>query len=133
MKDLAIKAVVTSADGFYYREEHEWRNMDQNSAPAKLIAEKMKEAADYAQKASSSGGDDGLTATLSTTIDGGAQADVVVNGLSYEEVSKFQRKWQKWGDELVGHGEKLAKDKDRKRGWGGGGGGGSRDRERGSN
>lgn len=115
MKDVAIKCVVTSVDGFYYREEHEWRNL--TPLGASWLEIKMHEMAPLFEKFQNNKHDDGLTATLSATLDGALQTDITLTGISYQEMTKFQKVWHKWEGELLGFSERMAPDRDKKRGW----------------
>jgi DNA recombination-dependent growth factor C len=117
MKDLALKSVITGKDGFYYREEHEWRGMNPDSPTCKLLAARLAQADEMAKKIASGKADDGLSAVLSASIDGVASADITVTGLSYGEVNAFQKQWQAWGNEIVASGGRHAANADEKRGW----------------
>ncbi len=113
MKTLAIKAVVTSADGFYYREEHEWRNMDQ-AASDKMTAH-QKRLADYITKASQNKQHGPLVADLTGTADGVALPAIHVDDLSYGELNGFQREFAKLGNEWLDAGKAHADKKDKKK------------------
>ena len=103
--DLAIKAVVTSPSGFFYRQEHEWRNG--SPAMATWIGAKLKEAEAKARAGSGKGGD--RTATLSMTLDGVAAPDVVLTGITDHEQKKFQRMWNRLSDQVIDEHERQKK------------------------
>jgi hypothetical protein len=121
MKNLIMKVVVnsaptpTNANGFYYREEHEWRDMNkiQSDWMTKKIDELLKQAASYSSNKRS----DGLTATFSGTQDGVVIPDKVFTGFSYSEVADFEGHFLKISNELNTIAKGLAKAKDQKRGW----------------
>ncbi len=113
MKTLATRAVVNdpaNPDGFYYREEHEWRNLDAE-ASAKFEAFMKESVALINRETKNSQGP--LVATLSSVIDGAAQPDIVVKNVSLDDVTKFERHAHKFGDALIGMGEERAKKKGR--------------------
>jgi hypothetical protein len=113
MKDLAIKAVVTGPNGFYYREEHEWRGLNQEASD-KMTAH-QKKIADYIAKASSNAETDGLVADLTGMMDGAQMAPVHVEGISYGELNKFQRMWAQLEQEWLDAGSKHGQKKDQER------------------
>ncbi len=111
MADLAIKAVVTNPDGsLFYREEHEWTNLDPQMMT--WFADKMVKLETQA-KESAGKKEDGanLSAILSSTVDGRAQQSVILAGVSYHALTKFQRAAHNVADELLKLGEEKAKHK----------------------
>ena len=72
------------ADGFYYREEHEWREVAPD-AQAKFSLSAQQISA-YITKASSNKDDGDLTAVLEASIDGVAQPVLSVTGVSRREL-----------------------------------------------
>lgn len=113
MKDIAIKAVVTGPDGFYYREEHEWRGL--SAGASAMFEDGQAKLARYISKASSNKEDDGLVALLDSTYDGKAQPQTRIEGISFGELAKFQRFWHDLEGDIINAGEKAAKRKDEDR------------------
>ena len=118
MKDLAIKSVVTSKDGFYYREEHEWKSLASDKTSDAWWKAKFDDIVKVLNKFATTGGDDGLQAELGITIDGAALAGMTIKVISYSELHAYQRYWHRLQDELLSIGESRAHDADKKRGWG---------------
>lgn len=105
MKDLITKAVVTGPDGFYYREEHEWHGLPPDIAD--WFSKKQQEVMDHiAKEKPHTKGD--LTATLDATFDGVAQPTVTVSGFDRKALTKFQRKIEGFGSDLLSKGEQHA-------------------------
>lgn len=113
MKNLAIKVVVTGPNEFYYREEHEWHNLD--PLASKFFLSKQAKIAQYVTKASANKEDDGLIAVFDATKDGVPDPQVTVRGISYEELLKFQKMWHDLEGETLGEGEKNLKNRQEKR------------------
>lgn len=108
MKTLALKAVVTGPDGFYYRHENEWHNISGDAE--KFFSGYLQESVRIVNQR---GGkfDGNMTATLSCVIDGAPQPDLVATGVSHDEVVQFERHAQKFGDRLLQMGEQHARQK----------------------
>lgn len=107
MKDLSTKVVVTSPDGFYYREEHEWRAMSNTGDYfEKLLADTFA----LAQKLAAKGGGN-LTAVFDAVADGKPFPTTTVGGFTHEAMTQFERHIHRKHGELLDIGEKLAKSK----------------------
>lgn len=117
MKAAKFSYMVSSADGFDYEEMHRWGNLNEATPHPAKLEDLLKKGVAMVKGFTTGGGDDGLTITLSVTIDGKTDGDLAVKGVSYEELSEFQRWLQDTGDEVVGWGEGMAKEKDKKHGW----------------
>ena len=111
MKDLAIKAVATSPGGFYYREEHEWRGLDDKGA-AWLTAtmQKMDERIDKMARNPSDGH---ITAVFTAEVDGGPPSVLTATGITRREMSDYQQWFHKLGGELIQMGAERAAEKDK--------------------
>jgi len=110
MKNLSLKAVVTDATGFYYRSENEWRGL--NPQASEWFEHKLGGVLAYINAAPKTGG---ITATLTGVSDGVQMAPLVVTGISVDELHRFQRMWQRMGDELIAIAEQKAHDKKHKK------------------
>ena len=109
MSNIAIKAVATSEGGFYYREEHEWREV--GPTMAKWLDTKLQDLTEYinAVAARKEGGE--ISATFDMTMEG-VDSTFAVTGITRVEMSKFQRRFHNVGDELIKIGEERASKKD---------------------
>ena len=115
MKDVLVGYLVTNTTGFYYRQEHEYKNLDEddvNNPKLKTIINDLKSNISTFSK-----GEGELTVNFYLTIDGAAPSDLVVSNVSYKELSKLQRKIANTIEAGTNLGEGKAKDKDTKRGW----------------
>jgi len=107
MANFAIKAVVSNPDGsLFYSESHEWANLPTD---VQKWMDDHLDAIDADVKKAGTNKEDGanLTVTLSRT----GKPDLVQAGISYHELTRFERRFQKLGDELVKKGEDKAKHK----------------------
>ncbi len=116
MKTLSTKAVVEGPNkgdpnNFYYREEHEWRNI--NDPTSSLFDQFMRQAADMATNKRHKNKTDNanLTATLTAWVDGKQQPDLVVTGVTYAELLDFEEMSVQFGSQLAGHGRANQKQK----------------------
>jgi hypothetical protein len=97
MKDLAIKAVATGAGGFYYREEHEWRGLNEQASG--WFAKKLGELQLRISQAGAHGGD--ITAEFTATVDGVAVPPLVVTGVTRHEMLRFEQEFHHVSGELI--------------------------------
>jgi len=112
MKNLAIKAVATSEAGFYYREEHEWRGLDDKGA-AWLTATMQKMDERIGRMATNPSNGD-ITAVFTAVVDGGNPSVLSATGITRREMSDYQQWFHKLGGELVQMGADRAAEKDKK-------------------
>lgn len=115
MAKLDIKAEVKNSDGsHFYSESHSWSNLDDGTLD--WFKKKMDHMAAFGKSVVGKKEDDAnLSATLSASIDGVAQPEHSYTGISRVALSKFEREFQKIGDELISMGEKRASDKAKKK------------------
>jgi hypothetical protein len=111
MKDLAIKAVATGKDGFYYREEHEWRGLNEQSSG--WFAKKLGELQLRISQAGAHGGD--ISAEFSATVDGAAIPALKVSGVTRSEMAQFEQEFHHVSGELIKIGAKYAEEHGKKR------------------
>lgn len=111
MRSLAIKAVVRNPDGsLFYREEHEWSNIDDQMM--EWFTSKLQHLEGKARDWAGKGEDDAnLSAVLSAMVGGVPAPDVVLTGISYAALVRFERLFHNIGDELIRIGEDRAKGK----------------------
>ena len=112
MKDLAIKAVATGAGGFYYREEHEWRGLNEQAGG--WFAKQLGELQLRLSQAGAHGGD--ITAEFTATVDGVAVPPMVVTGVTRVEMARFEQEFHHVSGELIKIGAKLAEEHGKKHG-----------------
>ena len=111
MHTLATKAVVTKADGsLFYREEHEWPNLD--DAMLKWFTDAMDHLNAFAVKVHGKKEDSAnLTVELTATVDGGTPMVQSFTGVTYHALTKFEREAHKFMGQLVDLGDAQAKHK----------------------
>lgn len=108
MKDLSTRALVTGPNGFYYREEHEWRGLD--DAASVWFAGAKDRLVQQITRFQQHGKKDGdLTARLDLTIDGVEQPQVVISHVTRQEMHAVQRLWNKLEDEILRAAEGIGK------------------------
>jgi len=112
MKDLAIKAVATSTGGFYYREEHEWRGL--NEGMSGWFSKKLGELQLRISQAGAHGGD--ITAVFTATVDGVEIPHLTVSGVTRVEMAHFEREFHQISGELIHIGMKYAEEHGKKHG-----------------
>lgn len=111
MHNLEIAAVVRKHDGsMFYREEHEWDNMEAADL-AHFVAE-LKKMEDHAKSLAGKHEDSAnLTVTLSMHIDNKKIPDVVIHEVSYHALSKFERDFLVVAESVIKLGEEKLKHK----------------------
>jgi hypothetical protein len=110
MSELKINALASNGVDFEYEEMHRWKYLPPD-AQAQFIA-KGQQAATQAKAAAGTKEDAAnITLTLSSVVDGQAQPDVVVPGLSQVAFTKLQRKGHNEAGNILSMGEKHAKSK----------------------
>jgi len=109
MKDVTTKAVITGPDGFYYREEHEWRGLNQLASD--WFAESEKKLTKFFAKATSDKHEGQLTATLDYTHDGKVEPTLVITGVTHQELHEVQVMWHQMSGEIIHAGATHARNK----------------------
>jgi hypothetical protein len=100
---VIIRASATGTNGFYYREEHEWRNLAPEAG--EWFGARLAEIMGYAEKIGANKSDGDITATLNATVDGIDSAPFAASSITRRELKKFQRMFAKVGDDLLKLGE----------------------------
>ena len=98
--NLTIKAFVTGDNGFFYREEHEWRNLSAESAT--LVSDSLVELATAAIELAEHGAGS-LTCELSQQLDDQPQQSTVIRNFSHPDMVKMQRMFSRKVDDLLQH------------------------------
>ena len=111
MKSLAISAKVTSLDGFYYREEHEWRGL--NEEMSGWFSKKLGELQLRISQAGAHGGD--ITAVFTATVDGVEIPHLTVSGVTRIEMGHFELAFNEIGREIIKIGLQRAEEHGKKR------------------
>lgn len=111
MNNLEISAVVRKSDGsMFYREEHEWDNMEHSELA--WFIEKLKHLENHAKSLAGKNEDAAnLSVALNISVDNKSLPTVHITGVSYHALSKFERDFLVIADEVIKLGEEKLKHK----------------------
>lgn len=114
MKSLLLQVVVegapNSGSDFYYRQLHEWRNMNKPEIGA-VLSDHMKDVIGKLHAHKHAGKQGPLVATFYAVIDDVDQTPDVVPNVSLDDVVEFEKHAIAFATRLVDAGDKHAKSK----------------------